>query len=86
MPDPFGTHSPGLESPASDIFSILPNDGVDLTTATRAINVAQSGMVRIQTVGGSTATLYVAAGIAFPVRARRVLATGTDATGIVGLF
>lgn len=86
MPDPFAAHTSGLESPASGLFPIQPNDGVELPTVTRAINVAQAGQVHVETIQGTTATLYVAAGIAFPVRARRILATGTDATGIVGLY
>ncbi|MDX1781131.1 MAG: hypothetical protein R3256_07405 [Thalassovita sp.] len=86
MPDPFTNFSSGLQSPASGVFSIPPDDLADLPTATRALNVAQSGTVQVTTVDGSTATLYVVAGIAFPVRVQRVHATGTTATGIVGLI
>lgn len=85
MSDSYATFTPGLESPASIAFAIIPSDSTDMAKATRALNVAQSGMVRVKTVGGTTADLFVAAGIAFPVRAERVLATGTTATGIVGL-
>ena len=47
--------------------------------------MAQTGTVRVVTAGGDTADIYIAAGIAFPVRATRVMATGTTATGICGM-
>lgn len=85
MSDKFATMSTGMTGPADNIFNITPNDGADLATFTRAINVAASGTVAVVTTAGVTGTVYVAAGVAFPVRARRVLATGTSATGIVGM-
>jgi hypothetical protein len=85
MSDLFHKHTPGLESPASHIMEITPNDGSDLTMASRAINVAQSGLVQITTVSGSTAAIYVAAGVAFPVRATRIWSSGTTASGITVL-
>ncbi|WP_375262431.1 hypothetical protein [Palleronia sp.] len=86
MTDTFSSHMPGLSSPAESITSIVPDDNVDLPYATRAINVSNTGNVRITTVSGTTETLFIAAGIAFPVRAKRVWFTGTDAAGIRGLF
>lgn len=85
MTDLFENHRAGLESPASLLIEVTPDDAADLPHAVRALNVAQSGAVRVETVEGSVATVYVAAGIALPVRVRRVFATGTDATGIVGM-
>ncbi len=86
MPDPFADHMSGLESPASHLNPVTPDDATDLSQACRALNVASSGTVAITTIGGTTATVYVAAGIAFPVRAQRVWATGTTATGIVAMW
>ena len=86
MPDLFASFTSGLESPASQLASVTPSDTADLLQASRALNVAASGTVRITTVQGSTATVFVAAGIAFPVRAARVWATGTTATGIVAML
>lgn len=86
MADSFQTQSPGLQSPASRIAVITPSDAADLAQATRALNVAAAGTVRVTTVGGDTADVYVAAGTTFPIRARRVHATGTTATGIRGLW
>ena len=86
MSDPFADHLSGLESPASKLSIVTPDDTTDLPEACRALNVAGSGTVALTTVGGTTATVYVTAGIAFPVRARRVLATGTTATDIVAML
>lgn len=85
MSDLFHSHTPGLESPASHIMEITPDDGNDLAITSRAINVAQSGLVQLTTVAGSTAAVYVAAGITFPVRATRIWASGTTASGITVL-
>jgi hypothetical protein len=86
MPDKFETMATGMTGPASEVFEIVPDDGADLAQATRAINVATSGYVRVTTTAGTDGTVYVAAGIAFPIRATRVWASGTDATGIVGML
>jgi hypothetical protein len=83
--DSFKTHATSLESPAIRVMPVTPDDTVDLGRASRAINVATAGTVQITTVAGDTAIISVAAGIAFPVRARRIWATGTTATGIVAL-
>lgn len=85
MTDKFSHYADGLESPPRSAFSIAPNDSEDLAHVTRAINVATTGNVRVTTLGGDTATIFIVAGIAFPIRAERVWATDTTATGIVGL-
>lgn len=85
MSDRFENHMPGLESPAAFLMAVTPDDANDLPVTARALNVAQSGLVQITTVGGSVASVYIAAGTAFPVRAARVWATGTTATGITAL-
>lgn len=86
MADKFSSYTESLESPPSELIVVTPDDGQDLAFASRGINVAQSGTVRITSVTGSTATITVAAGIVFPVRATRIWATGTTATGIVALL
>lgn len=85
MSDAFENFAGGLESPASHLQAVTPNDTADLPRTSRAVNVSTTGDVRLTTVDGTTATVHVAAGIAFPVRASRVWATGTTATGIVVL-
>ncbi|SLN13291.1 hypothetical protein PSA7680_00259 [Pseudoruegeria aquimaris] len=84
--DLFDDQTAGLESPPTRIFEITPDDGTDLPFVTRALNAATSGEVRITTLGGDTATLYVAAGAVIPIRASRVWATGTVASGLRGLL
>lgn len=86
MKDTFAQHSVGLESPAQNLIPITPSDSEPLSVACRALNVAQGGQVRVTTVTGDTATLTVAAGIPFPVRIAQIWATGTTATGLVGLY
>lgn len=83
MSDPFATFTAGLESPASHLQPVTPSDSTDLPRSGRGLNVASTGDVRVTTVEDTTATVHIAAGIAFPVRVRRVWATGTTATGIV---
>lgn len=86
MNDIFEGFTSGLESPATRLEAVMPNDSEDLASVSRALNVATSGSVRVTTLGDSTETLHIIAGIAFPVRVRRVWATGTTATGIVALY
>ena len=85
MSDPFQNYQTGLTAPATDLIEISPSDSADLDTHVRGICATRSGSVRVTTVGGTTATIFVVAGAIWPVRARRVWATGTDASGIVGL-
>ena len=89
MSDPFASHGVALASPVQNAASIVPSDGADLPSATRAINVATAGVVRVTLVGmgeGASVDLTVAAGFPFGARVKRVWATGTTATGIVGLW
>ncbi|MEP3638196.1 MAG: hypothetical protein ABJN14_13165 [Paracoccaceae bacterium] len=86
MADTFADYAPGLESPATHLVAVTPSDTVDLTFVSRAINVGQSGYVRLTTTGGETETIYIAAGGAFPIRATRVWATGTTAAALVVLY
>ncbi|MEX5730234.1 hypothetical protein Ga0609869_003587 [Rhodovulum iodosum] len=83
--DAFLDFQPGLQSPALHLEPITPSDTADLARVTRALNVAGAGSVRVVTVTGQTGDIHVAAGIPFPIRVVRVLATGTTATGITGL-
>lgn len=85
MSDKFSAYSASLTSPAERLTEITPDDATDLPEVARAINVATSGAVRVTTIGGTTATVYIAAGVAFPVRALRIWASGTAATGIVAM-
>lgn len=83
--DPFAHHTPGLESPATRIAEIVPDDSASLSFATRALACDATGYVQVVTVTGDTGRIFLAAGVPFPIRVSQVMATGTTATGIVGL-
>ncbi len=72
--------------PIEGLAAVTPDDAADLSLVTRALNVAVSGTVRVTALDGSVGTIYVAAGAAFPIRVRRVWATGTTAESIQALF
>jgi hypothetical protein len=75
-----------MTSPPSNAMSVSPDDTSDLGHPSRCINVAVPGSVRVTTVSGDTATVFIAAGVTFPLRARRIWATGTTASGITVLY
>lgn len=86
MSDIFANFSSGLESPAAHAYQVVPSDSDDLAVSCRALSVAVGGSVRVTTVGGDDVTVVIAAGAPFPIRCRKVWASGTDATGIVALY
>jgi hypothetical protein len=88
MPDNFSTFAAGLDSPAFDAASIVPNDGADLPTVARAVYVGQGGDVVAILKGDAASVTFknAAAGSILPVAARRVLATGTTAAHLVALW
>lgn len=73
-------------SPASIFFAITPNDTTDLQYVTRGIRVGAAGDVTAVRVDG-TAVLFkgCSVGELLPIRAWRILATGTTASSLVGL-
>ncbi len=86
MADDFKTDQSGLESPAEAGAALIPSDGAVLPNATRAIYVGGGGSLRVTLVSGDTVTLNgVLPGMIYPLRVAQVLATGTTATGLVGL-
>jgi len=85
MTDHFRNHASGLESPATRLLNVIPSDTDPLAFSTRAIAVDTAGYVQVETVAGDVGQVYVAPGAPFPLRAIRILATGTTATGVVAL-
>jgi hypothetical protein len=83
--DKFAAYPDSPGAPAATLIEILPDDGADLPQILSALNVATPGTVQVTTKDGSTGTIFVAAGTLFPLRVRRIWATGTTATGIRGL-
>lgn len=86
MPDLFDTHRPDLSAPADIAFNVTPSDSLDLPIASRGLYVGGAGNLAVTTTAGYNATFAdVPAGSIIPLRAARVRATGTTATGIVAL-
>lgn len=86
MADHFSDYKPSLTAPAEAGEAITPSDTLDLNNVSRALYVGTSGDLRLILVDGGTITLSgVQAGTIYPVRVRRVLASGTTAGNLVGL-
>ncbi|RDE08094.1 spike base protein, RCAP_Rcc01079 family [Pelagibacterium lacus] len=86
MTDRFSTRASSLEGPASAGFAIVPDDGADLVAVTRALYVGTGGTLAVRLAGGDAITFHnLPDGALLPVRAVRVLETGT-ASQIVGLY
>lgn len=72
--------------PAEGGAAVTPNNSTDLTVTARSLYIGGSGNLKVDTADGSTITFSsVPVGI-FPVRVKRVYATGTTATSIVALY
>ena len=84
--DKFSSFSDTPALPASSVSEIVPSDEADLDYISIGLNVATPGTVRVTTRNDTTTDVFVAAGLVFPLRVRRVWATGTTATGIRALF
>lgn len=85
--DPFQSHSPGLSSPLTGAFAIVPSDTVDLPNLPRQIRVTGSGgNLAAVWADGQTRTIPVFTGDILDWRLVRVLATGTTATGLWGFY
>lgn len=83
------SHPPSTDLPAVLAHAVTPSDlaGNNLTYPCRALYIGGAGNATI-VMADSTAILFsgLQAGQILPVRALRVNATGTTATGIVALF
>ena len=68
-------------------FEIIPDDATDLSHETIAIYVGFDGDLKVDLISGETITMYnLAAGAWHPIQAKRVYATGTTATYILGAY
>lgn len=88
MPDQFANHSGGLESPARRATPVTPSDSVDLADTARGLYIGAGGDVALIAAGDTVAVTFagLVAGTILPVRTKRVMVTGTDATSIVALW
>ena len=87
MTDSFSKFARSLTSPPEHGLEVAPSDSDDLPQVTRALYVGGTGDVRVRLRGGDVLTLLnVQAGSLVPLRVAQVLATGTTAAGLVGLW
>lgn len=84
--DKFASDPNTLSTPATEVAEIVPSDTTDIAHITKALNAATAGTVRITTERGAVTDIFLAAGVVFPLRVRRVWATGTSATGLRALY
>lgn len=87
MTDRFKRMNRSLTSPAEEASAILPSDGTGLPQPTRALYVGGTGAARVRMLGGQVVSFAgLPAGSLLPLRVVQVYATGTTATGLVGLW
>lgn len=86
MPDRFSDRATAFDGPASHGFAVSPSDSLDLVETTRAIFVGGPGSLRLITASGADLIFSgLAGGTVLPVRAQRIMATGTTAGALLGL-
>jgi hypothetical protein len=87
MTDTFENHARSLTSPPEHGAAMIPDDASDLPFATRAIYVGGAGDLALRLLGGGQVVhANVPAGTLLPIRAARVLASGTTAAHVVGFW
>lgn len=85
--DKFSDFPTNLTAPGRDAAAISPDDLSDLAVLPRALFVGQGGSLALRMAGGQDVVFQgVQAGTILPVRARRVMATGTTAAAILALW
>lgn len=87
--DDFASNQEGLTSPADNAFSITPSDSVDLSHVTRGIYTGTGGTIVCILSNDTDSVTFsnLPAGVILPIRAKRVMATGTSSSmGLVGLY
>ena len=79
--------SDSIEFPAVRLRAVTPNDTTPLVFVCKALYVGSGGNLAIMASEDTAAVTLtnVQSGSIIPVRARRVMATGTTATGIIAL-
>ena len=80
-----------INAPYTRAVSVTPSDTTDLAEVPRAINFLKGGgghasLTVILEGDSASVTLSLSHAGIYPIRPRRILATGTDATNIVALY
>lgn len=87
MVDDYGYFAPSLSSPIEGGFTITPDDNADLPHVTRQIYVTgNAGNISVVWRNGTTSLEPVQTGDVLDWRIKRVMATGTTATGLRGYY
>lgn len=77
----------GLESPARVAAAVIPDDVNDLVNTSRSFYVGTAGDISVHMIGQTSPVVFKAVPVGIlPIRADRVLATGTTAADIVALW
>lgn len=82
MTNPFENRALPLSGPATDMVPVTPSDSADLNEVAVALYAEGGGSVSFVSVRGETRSVEVADFAILPVGMRRILATGTTATGL----
>lgn len=91
MPDKFSRHADSATAPARIVSAFVPSDTADLPDTPKAIYVGTGGdltLIAADAPGDAAGVLFrnLPSGSLLPVRARRVVATGTTAADLVALL
>jgi hypothetical protein len=87
MTDRYADHASSLQAPAETGFAITPDDSADLSETTRALYIGDGGsLVAVLASGVELSLVGLQTGSIIPIRVRRVKATGTTASALVGLL
>ncbi len=73
-----------MASPITGAFAITPNDSNDLAEMTVNLYIGTAGAAKLTMFDGSVVTYANLSAGRHPLRVKRVWATGTTATGIIG--
>lgn len=84
MSNPFDTHEAGLNSSALGSVAITPSDSADLEKNIRAVTLGASGTLAWVNWQGETQATGTLPSGTYALMAKRILATGTTATGLTG--
>lgn len=88
MSDQFAKFPNTIDGPAKKAFAITPTDNTPLSSSTKGLYIGGAGNINLIMVGDTANTLFTAVtvGSILPFRVSTIHATGTTATGIVGLI
>ena len=94
MADRYSAFTSNLSDPSSSAFAVTANDniGAAFSQPTRGVFVGTGGNIAVVMVGyrgvGNTSITFsnVQSGAILPIRVVQVLATGTTANNIIGLY